>query len=184
MSITTIANRYAHALADVIIERNEVGEVTGELESFAQLIQHNRELYDVFASPVIALERKRAVLGDLRARLNLKPTSGNILQLLLENNRLHSLSEVLRSLTKILDERGGIVSAEVTTARQINDDQRNLLLARLREATGKEVRLQFRTDPEIIGGVVTRIGSLVFDGSIKTQLAQMKQQLAKASFTS
>ncbi len=179
MSITTIANRYAHALADVIIERHEVSEVTSELESFAQMIQHNRELSDVFASPVIAQGRKRAVLNELLARLTLKPTASNILQLLLQNNRLHRLSEVLKSLTKVLDDRGGIVSAEVTTARQINDDHRNLLLARLREATGKEVRLQFRTDPEIIGGVVTRIGSLVFDGSIKNQLAQMKQQLSR-----
>ncbi len=178
MSITTIVNRYAQALADIIIERNEIAEVTRELDGFAKLLQDHRELYDVFASPVIALDRKRAVLNAILARLGLKQTSSNFVQLLLQNNRLHNLSEVLRALTKVLDERSGIVSTDVTTARPISEANRNLLLQRLREATGREVRLQFRTDPEIIGGVITRIGSLVFDGSIKTQLARMKRQLA------
>jgi F-type H+-transporting ATPase subunit delta len=179
MSITTIANRYAHALADVIIERREVAEVSRELEGFARLMQDNRELYDVFASPVIATERKRAVLSEVLARLNLKQTSGNFLQLLLQNNRLHNLPEVLKSLMKVLDERSGVVSAEVITARPISNQNRSLLTERLRETTGREVRLSFRTDPEIIGGVVTRLGSLVFDGSIRTQLAQLKQQLSR-----
>lgn len=179
MSITTIANRYAHALADVITERNESSEVTSELEGFASLMQDNRELYDVFASPVLATERKRAVLQAIIPRLALKKTAENFLQLLLQNNRLHNLPEIIRSLHKVLDERSGIVSAEVTTARPIGEESRTLLAQRLREATGREVRLQYQTDPEIIGGVITRIGSLVFDGSIKNQLAQMKQQLAK-----
>ncbi|MFN0120796.1 MAG: ATP synthase F1 subunit delta [Blastocatellia bacterium] len=180
MSITTISNRYAHALADVIIERNEVGESLAELNGFVSLIADNRELYDVFASPVIALDRKKAVLGELLTRLAPRQTLRNFLSLLVENGRLQNLPEIQKSLIRALDERGGIVSAEIITARPLGDANRDLLSAKLREATGKEVRLQFRTDPDIIGGVITRIGSLVFDGSIKDQLARMKQQLAKA----
>ncbi|HZS05728.1 MAG TPA: ATP synthase F1 subunit delta [Blastocatellia bacterium] len=181
MSVTTIANRYAHALADVILERREVSEVTRELSDFARLMQQNEELHGVFSSPAIPLARKRGVLDALLSRLRLRQTSSNFLQLLLSNYRLHHLPEVLGSLSKELDDRAGIISAEVTTARPLNDQNREMLNKRLREVTGREVRLQFRTDPELIGGVVTRIGSLVFDGSIKTQLAQMKRRLAKGA---
>lgn len=180
MSVATIANRYARALADVITERHEVTDVVGELGTFAQLMQQHTDLREVFASPVISLERKRNVLNELLARLRVRQTSNNVLQLLLENHRLHQLDEILRSLARELDTRANIVSAEVTTARALGDQDREMLRNRLRAATGKEVRLQFRTDPNIIGGVVTRIGSLIFDGSIKTQLAQMKLQLMKS----
>jgi F-type H+-transporting ATPase subunit delta len=179
MSVATIANRYARALADVITERHEVADVVGELSRFAQLIEQHAELRQVFASPVVPVERKRGVLNELLARLKVRPTTANFLQLLLNNYRLHHLDEVMRALARELDVRTGIVSAEVTTAHAIGELERELLRKQLRAVTGKEVRLQFRTDPKIIGGVVTRVGSLIFDGSIKNQLAQMRQQLSK-----
>ncbi|MEK7833513.1 MAG: ATP synthase F1 subunit delta, partial [Acidobacteriota bacterium] len=83
-------------------------------------------------------------------------------------------------LARELDARTNIVSAEVTTAREISQQEEAMLADKLKAATGKQVRLQFRTDPSIIGGVVTRIGSLVYDGSIKNQLAQMKKRLLNA----
>jgi len=180
MSVTTVANRYARALADVITERGEMNEVVADLNNFAGLMSGHEQLRDVFASPVISLERKRAVLGDLLSRLQLRPTSNNFLQLLLANSRLHTLDQILRALARELDARTNIVSAEVTTARDIGEQEKTMLRDRLRAASGKDVRLRFRTDPQIIGGVVTRIGSLVYDGSIRNQLAQMKQRLMNA----
>ncbi len=180
MSVTTIANRYARALADVIIERRETNEVTVELDGFARMMAGHAQLREVFASPVLAVERKRAVLDDLLSRMSLRRTTANFLQLLLNNSRLHDLDQMLRALARELDARTNIVSAEVTTAREIGEQEQSMLRDRLKAATGKEVRLQFRTDPAIIGGVVTRIGSTVYDGSIKNQLAQMKQRLVSA----
>jgi F-type H+-transporting ATPase subunit delta len=177
MSVTTIANRYARALADVIIERRETNEVTAELNKFALMMAGHPQLRDVFASPVLPAERKRAVLNELLARMNLRQTTANFLQLLLSNSRLHELDQMLRALSNELDARMNIVSAEITTAREISEQEQAMLRDKLKAATGKDVRLQFRADPAIIGGVVTRIGSLVYDGSIKTQLAQMKQRL-------
>jgi F-type H+-transporting ATPase subunit delta len=87
---------------------------------------------------------------------------------------------MLRALARELDARTNIVSAEITTAREISEQEKAALQGRLKAVTGKDVRLQYRTDPAIIGGVVTRIGSLVYDGSIKNQLAQMKQRLMNA----
>jgi F-type H+-transporting ATPase subunit delta len=180
MSITTIANRYARALADVITERGETNEVVAELSHFAQLMTQHEQLRDVFASPVLPLDRKRAVLNDILTRLKLLPTSNNLLQLLLNNSRLHELDQVLRALTRELDSRTNIVSAEITTAREISEQEKSMLRDNLKTATGKDVRLQFRTDPSLIGGVVTRIGSLVYDGSIKNHLARMKRRLLSA----
>jgi F-type H+-transporting ATPase subunit delta len=177
MSVTTIANRYARALADVITEHGETHEVVAELNRFAQLMTEHEQLRNVFGSPVIPLDRKRATLNDILMRLNLRPTSNNLLQLLLNNSRLHELGHMLGALTRELDARTNIVSAEITTAREISEQQKSMLRDNLKTATGKDVRLQFRTDPNIIGGVVTRIGSLVYDGSIKNHLARMRRRL-------
>lgn len=180
MSVTTIANRYARALADVITERGEMNEVVAELNDFSTLLSQHEQLRGVFASPVIPIERKRNVLNELLSRLSLRPTSSNFLQLLLSNLRLHNLDQMLVALSRELDVRTNVVLAEVTTAREINDQEKALLRDKLKTATGKDVRLQFRTDPNLIGGVVTRIGSVIYDGSIKNQLAQMKQRLMSA----
>src|SRR5215813_166160 len=180
MSVTTIANRYARALADVLVGRGETNEVVKELIGFERMMDEHPQLRDVFASPVIATERKRAVLDELLARISPRQTTANFLQLLLSKSRLHDLDQMLKALSRELDTRTNIVSAEVTTAREISEREKTNLRDRLRAATGKDARLQFRTDPQIIGGVVTRIGSLVYDGSIKNQLAQMKQRLMNA----
>src|SRR5215467_11651341 len=177
MTGTTIANRYARALADVIVERHETNEVAKELIDFERMMSENPQLRDVFASPVIAAERKRAVLDELLARIKPRQTTANFLRLLLDNSRLHDLDQMLSALSRELDARMNVVSAEVTTAREIDQQEKAALQSQLKAATGKEVRLQFRTDPAIIGGVVARIGSLVYDGSIKNQLAQMKRRL-------
>ena len=179
MSITTVANRYSRALADVISERGETQVVATEIESFSKLLEQNSELRSVFASPVVALDRKRAVMNDVLARLQFKPTTNNFLQLLVKNHRVHQIDAIRVGLAKELDERNGVVSAEVTTARELAATEKEALLGKLNAATGKQVRVEFKTDPEIIGGVVTRIGSLIYDGSVKNQLALMKQQLAK-----
>ena len=179
MSITTIANRYAKALVDVVSKSGETQAIADEIKGFADLLAHNTELHDVFASPVIALDRKKAILSDILGKLQLSQTSNNFLQLLLKNQRLHEIAVVQTSLARELDVRGGIVSADITTARELAANEKETMLNQLQAATGKKVRANFKTDPDIIGGVVTHIGSLIYDGSIKNQLAIMKQQLSR-----
>src|SRR5437868_2319384 len=108
MSVATIANRYARALADVSIEKREVNEVSAELNQFAKLVEDHQQLREVFASPILAPERKRAVLNELLARLRLRQTSQNFLQLLLANNRLHQLDQMVKALLRELDVRTNI----------------------------------------------------------------------------
>lgn len=177
MTAIAIANRYARALADVILERREATEVSKELEYFERMMSDHSQLREVFASPVIQAERKRAVLDELLSRVAFRRTTANFLRLLLNNSRLHDLGQMLAALSRELDARMNIVSADITTAREIGQLEKDTLQVQLKAATGKDVRLRFLTDPEIIGGVVTRIGSLVYDGSIRNQLAQMKKEL-------
>jgi len=174
-----ISNRYARALADVIIARGETSAVSDELQSFAEMIAGHSELREMFANPVIPVDRKRAVLDALLARRPLRQTSSNLLRLLLANQRLHQLDRILKSLEREIDTRAGVLAADVTTARPISDVEREQLRNRLGSMTGKEVRLKFDVDPDLIGGVVTRLGSVVYDGSIKNQLERMKEELIR-----
>ncbi len=173
-----MARRYAAALADVVTQRGEAREVQEELSAWEALMQGSPDLQEVFRNPTIPYEQKRGVLDRLIARARVRPTTANFLQVLLSNHRLTELQEINRRFAQELDDRSGVVVAQVTTARPVPDAVRDGLSARLSGLTGRRVRLQFAVDEELIGGVVTRIGSTVYDGSVRTQLQQIKQKMA------
>lgn len=178
MSIQTIARRYASALADVVLERGEAKEVQQELRQWAELILSNANLQEVFRNPTIPLDQKRAVLNQLIERAQPRPTTANFLKVLLQNQRLTELSEINRKFAEMLDERAGMVAATITTARPVPDEIQTRLSEKLSTVTQKKVRLNFEEDPELIGGLVTRIGSTVYDGSVRSQLQQIKERMA------
>jgi F-type H+-transporting ATPase subunit delta len=177
LSVQTVARRYATALADVVAGRGEAQEVQRELAAWETMMQSNEQLLEVFRNPTIPYEQKRKVLNALIARVSVRPTTANFLQVLLRNHRLADLNEVNKRFALILDERSGVVSAEVTTARPVAQTSQDALLAKLKTLTGKNVRLSFNTDEELIGGVVTRIGSTIYDGSVRNQLQQVKERM-------
>lgn len=174
-----MARRYATALADVVTERGEARQVQEELSAWEMMMDANPMLMEVFSNPTIPYEQKRKVLTSLIERTRLRPTTSNFLQLLLKNQRLTELSEVNRRFAQVLDERSGVVSAEVTTARTVPAAQQEALRSKLSAMTGKQVRLSFITDEDLIGGIVARIGSTIYDGSVRTQLQQVKEKMMK-----
>lgn len=178
MSVQTVARRYAAALADVVAERGEARQVQEELSGWELMIRNNAQLQEVFRNPTIPYDQKRSVLSALIARTKVGPMTANFLQVLLHNQRLTELGEVNKRFGQVLDERSGIVSAQVTTARPVPESSQQALRAKLTTLTGKDVRLSFATDDELIGGIVTRIGSTVYDGSVRTQLQQVKEKMA------
>jgi F-type H+-transporting ATPase subunit delta len=165
-------------LADVVIERNEAQLVQAELAAWAKMISENRALLEAFSNPTVAYEQKRNVLSELIARTKVRPTTTNFLRTLLKNQRLADLPQVNDKLAQILDERSGIVSAEIISARPVSDNARALLEEKLREITGKKARLTFATDESLLGGIVTRIGSTVYDSSVSNQLSRLREELA------
>lgn len=178
MSVQTVARRYASALADVVLERGEANEVQEELRSWEQMIQSSPNLQEVLRNPTIALDQKRAVLNRLIALTKPNPATTNFLKVLLQNQRLTELGEINLKLAEIVDERAGMVAATVTTARGVPEQAQQQLHTKLVSVTGKKVRIKFATDPELIGGLVTRIGSTVYDGSVRNHLQLVKEKMA------
>jgi len=178
LSSQTVARRYAAALADVVIAQNEARAVREELAVWEQMIVANPQLQEVFKNPTIPYEQKRNVLNELIARTRVRPTTANFLQVLLRNQRLAELPEVNKRFVQVLDDRAGIVGAHVTSARPIAESLKVSLEEKLVSMTGKDVRLTFSTDESLIGGMVTRIGSTVYDGSVRNQLQQLGERLA------
>ena len=178
MSLQTVARRYAAALADVAFERQEERAVQAELDQWALMIEANPQLKEVLANPTVVYDQKRKVLEELISRTRVRETTASFLRVLLKNQRLSQLREVAARFGHTLDERSGVVAANVTTARPIPEELRNALQQALKEVTGKDVRLSFTTDEAIIGGLVARIGSTIFDGSVQGNLERLSEELA------
>jgi len=177
MSVHTVARRYADALAEVAIERDQLETIDAEVRAFTELVQSNRELHDVFASPIVSNDEKRRVLMAVLERTRPGTIAANFLRTLAENGRLQYLGAVYGQFRVRINERLGIVPVEVTTAAVLGPEQRRALEQRIEQVTGKRIRVEFHTDAGLIGGVVTQIGSVVYDGSVRTQLQAFKTRL-------
>ncbi|HKV41242.1 MAG TPA: ATP synthase F1 subunit delta [Blastocatellia bacterium] len=177
MSVTAVARRYAEALADVAIKHNQAGEVEAELSQFVGMFESNKQLTGIFANPVVSRADKLKVLNALIDRTRPTPTTQHLLRLLLSHFRLHHLGIISSRFQQEMNKRRGIVPVEITTAAAVGEAQETLLTQKLRLMTGNEVQLHFKLDPSIIGGAVTRIGSVVYDGSIRTRLETIKNRM-------
>jgi len=177
MSVETIARRYAIALADIVVSSGETETVRSELRDWERLISENGDLQSAFSSPAIVRGDKEKVLENLIQRSNPAKTTANFLRVLLRNGRLIELDEINERFAVELEARSGQVSAEIVSARDLQEAEKSDLRVNLEKLTGKRVNLNYSVDGDLIGGVVTRIGSTVYDGSIKTQLDNLKEQL-------
>lgn len=178
MSSQTVARRYASALADVVISRNEQAEVREELRAWERMILSNTLLLEAFVNPTIPYEQKSKLLNELITRTQVRQTTANFLRVLLKNQRLADLPQVNAKLEQVLDERAGVVTAQVTSARPVSESIRTTLEETLGQITRRRVRLTFETDESLLGGIVTRIGSTIYDGSVRNQLKRLGQELA------
>jgi len=178
MSAATVARRYATALADVIVPKGEAREIQDELLAWEHMQRSNPQLEEVLGNPTVSQDQKQRLLATLIDRAKVRPTAANFLKVLLRNQRILNLPEINDKLAQVLDERAGVVAANVTTARPVDDTIKASLEREITNMTGKKVRLNFAVDEDIIGGLITRIGSTVYDGSIRNQLDEARQQLA------
>jgi len=177
MSVETVARRYALALADVVTKTNETDSVKTELKSWEQLIKANADLQVAFGNPAISQANKEKVLEGLIAKTQPTKTTANFLRVLLRNSRLTEIGEINEKFSSVLEERSGVVSAQITSARPLSEAEKSEMQMNLAKLAGKTVNLNFATDETLIGGVVTRLGSTVYDGSVRTQLEELKQQM-------
>ncbi|HRJ87946.1 MAG: ATP synthase F1 subunit delta [Blastocatellia bacterium] len=177
MSVETVSRRYAAALADVVTKSGESESVRAELKGWEEMIASNNDLSTAFRNPAIAHLRKEGVLEELLKRSKPSRTTANFLRILLQNSRLTELSEINERFVSELEERVGIVHAEVSSAHELSDEHKAELKSNLEKLTGKQVKFDFEINKDLIGGVVARIGSTVYDGSVRTQLEHLREQL-------
>ena len=177
MTPTAVFARYARALVDVVMEQQEEPRVTEELKTYREILQVP-DLLPVLHSPAVPLETKRRLLDQIMARYPVSSTTANFLRVILQRNRIRYFEEIFDYYLKSVNNRKGIISAEVASAQPLSEKELSALRGSLSGAAGRTVILNVRSDPELLGGLIVQIGSTVYDGSIRRQLAEMQQQLA------
>jgi len=176
----SIAERYAIALLDIAVEKKAVEKFGEELARVVKLFEDSRELRTVVTHPRVDLETRKRVLGELMARTMVNPTCQNFIYLLVDRKRISALKLIMERYAELVDKHLGRVRAEVTSARPLSAPERARLTAALSKTTGKQVVLAERVDPALIGGVITRMGGKVIDGSVRARLAALRARLTAA----
>jgi len=180
MTNKTAATRYARALLDVgVKEKADLEQVEQELAQFVDLFKQNPLLEKVLLNPAVPVPRKRAAVAELVARAKPAGIVGKLLTLLADRDRLVLLPDLVASYRERLLDYRKIVRAEVTTAAPLAGDRAKALESSLARVTGRSVVLDTRVDASIIGGVVARVGSTVYDGSVTRQLEKIKERLVE-----
>ena len=180
MSVRTSAARYARALFDVIVKEGNPEQAEQELAAFADLFTRNSELQTVVTNPAVPVNAKRELVKGLVARMQPSGPVGKLLVLLADRDRLAIVPDLLAMYRERLMDFRKIVRAEVTTAVPLPENRVAELKQRLAQVTGREVLLTTKVDPSIVGGLVARVGSTVYDGSIAAQLEGLKKRLVEA----
>jgi F-type H+-transporting ATPase subunit delta len=179
LSTSAIARRYAKALVQLGAEESAVDRFNSELASFNAILAANADLGAVFSNPAYGIEAKKEILKSVIGKLSLSTTVANFLQLLLDRSRLTFLPQITESFGALADELSGVVRPTLLSGLPLEEGQIEEIRKSLAVSTGKEVVLKVEVDPSLIGGVVTKIGDKVFDGSVKTQLAKIQDILQK-----
>ncbi|MFO0603786.1 MAG: ATP synthase F1 subunit delta [Polyangiales bacterium] len=176
-----VARRYARALYMIGVEENRLDALAREVKSLGDTVRTSAELASFLSNPVVPQAARRAVVTELLGRLTLSPVARNFALMLADRRRGHLLPDVADALAALSDERAGKVQAQVTSATALTDAQVQKVRAALERLTGKAVSVSHRVDPSLIGGMVTRIGDKVYDGSLRTRLDEIRQAAAGAS---
>lgn len=173
------ANRYARALVDLVLgPRSPLKPVDAvqQLRAVEQIITNSPELRNALLTPAIQTSRKRAVMGRLVEQMGLSDLIRNLIYVVIDRRRVGIIAEIREAFELLLDERLGFVRAEVSSAEALDQRRSSEIESELAGLTGKRMRLHFQVDPTLLGGVVARIGSRVYDGSLRGQLEQLRRQ--------
>ncbi|MGD1108269.1 MAG: ATP synthase F1 subunit delta [Terracidiphilus sp.] len=173
--------RYASAFADVVTDaRLDMAAIDHQFSDFLSTWEGSAELRTLFVNPAIPAAQKIGILDSLKAKLGLQKELRNLLAVLISNNRIGHVVEVAAAYRRILQQQSGIRPAEIVTARPLSADERSALVAELAKLAGAEIDPSFKLDTSILGGTVVRIGSTVYDGSVRGRLDRLKEALTSS----
>jgi F-type H+-transporting ATPase subunit delta len=179
VSYDVIARRWARAVFEIGKEGGDLPRLSADIAAFAETFAGNEELAVVLDDPLVPEEGREAVVSEIADRMGLTHPAKSTLRLLARKRRLVAIPDIARQLARLVDEADNRVRAEVTSAGPLADDYLVKLRAELEKATGKKVTITHKQDRALIGGVVTRIGDQVIDGSVRTRLAAFRESLLR-----
>jgi F-type H+-transporting ATPase subunit delta len=179
--MASLVNTYARAFADVVIEKQlDAPRTIAEAQQIADLVKENRTLREVWENPSIPAEQKRAVLDGIVKRARISQPVRNFIAVVMDKGRMNFLSEMVSQFAQDVNQRLGFAEAEITTARELGKEERAELERDLAQVTGKKIKARYTQDRDILGGAIARVGSTVYDGSVRGQLERIRQQLVNA----
>ena len=173
----SLAGRYASALFDLARDQRQIESVTTSLDALGQALLDSKDFNELVTSPLVSREEAGKAFGALAPDLGLDPITANFLGVLARNGRKNELRNVIRAYRRLAAEHRGETTAEVITARPLNDDQLAALRQQLRARAGRDVAIEAEVDPTILGGIVVKLGSQQVDASIRTKLNRLAQAM-------
>jgi len=175
----SLARRYARALLDIGKEEGQVRRLLSEVEEFYGVIESSAQLREVMESAYMSRQVKRSALDSLLSSTSYLLSTKSFFSLLVEKGRMNVLPAILVELRRMVEEYEGIERAVVTVPVELSAQQKNSLRNVLEKRTGKKILLDESVDPDVLGGMIVRVGSTVYDGSVRTQIQQIRQNLQK-----
>jgi F-type H+-transporting ATPase subunit delta len=179
--MASVTRTYARAYADVVLGRRlDASQVLNEAQALAALVASSKPLQEVWEAPSIPALQKRALLDAIVARQGMSRETRNFLAVLIDHRRIQFLPAIVRQFEQELNQRLGFAEAEISSARELSDPERRALEVQVEKLTGKKVRARYSRDPSLLGGAIVKVGSTVYDGSVKGKLERMRKQLVSS----
>jgi len=177
--MASVASTYARAFADVVFDAHlDAARAIGGLRQIASLFSESVELRRVWENPAVPADQKRKLLDAIVQRDGIEKPVRNLVAVLIDHRRLPFLLRIVEQLEKEIDARMGFAEAQIASARELDDAEKRSLEAQIARSTGKKVRASYGLDSSLLGGAVVRIGSTIYDGSVKGQLERIKEAIS------
>lgn len=173
----SIAGRYAQAVFDIVKEEGGLDALAQQTDDLGAALADSTDLRDLISSPLYSRDQQARAIGALTSQMGLSATLANTLQLMARNRRLFVLPQLVRQLQSLIAEHRGEITADVTSAVALSDDQQNRLRDTLAQKSGKSVKLNTRVDEALIGGMIVKMGSQMIDSSIRSKLASLQNAM-------
>jgi F-type H+-transporting ATPase subunit delta len=177
--VASVASTYARAFADVVFTAHlDASRAVGGLREIARLLAESTDLRRVWENPAVPAEQKRKLLDAIVRREGIDKPVRNLVAVLIDHRRVQFLPRIVEQLEKELDARLGFAEAQIFSARELDDAEKRALEAQIEKTTGKKVRARYALDPSLLGGALVRVGSTIYDGSVKGQLEKIREAIS------
>lgn len=177
--MASVASTYARAFADVVFDKHlDAARATGGLRDIAAIYEESADLRRVWDNPAVPADQKRNLLDAIVKREGIDKPVRNLLAVLIDHRRMSFLPRIVEQLQKELDSRLGFAEAKISSARELGDPEKRSLEQQIEKTTGKKVRAQYGLDASLLGGAVVRVGSTIYDGSVKGQLEKIREAIS------